>query len=891
MMIIAATERLARACRQEYDWQQQEKGLQTWATAPVKSLNGWLSELWEEGMYTASQEKFSCPLRSTEELIVWEDIMGSQSTYQPLDISATAELASTSWKLLCDWCLPLEGAQWKISEDSRAFQRWALEFRARCKQNGWFSVAEFPMQVADLIRSKHLDVPKEVELIGFLEPTPSQKHFFETLQKHGTQIHITPPLSRRDQVFRMQVTDSYREIRIVAEWARRILESDPEAENSSFQIGIVVPAIRRLRSQIERIFSEVFHPRSGLRPERDPKRLFNISLGLPVGDYPIIQSALQILTIDINKIPVEEAGQLLLSPFLPGYAEERVSRALLDVKLREHQEQHVSLSDISYFAGKKNARFFCPILVAQIHAWKLHFKDFSGKKLPSVWAESFSQLLQSGKHQQEEHDSETLKSIGWPGDVHTGSIEYQTCMVWEELLSELVELDRVSKQITRQKAVSLLRRMASNKIFQPESEPAPVQILGLLEASGLSFHYLWMLGMHDDAWPPPCEPAPFVPIRLQRQHGLWRSTPEGMLQNARMLGDRLLDSTPVVMISSPEREMDADRRISPLFADIDEVSMEELNLDSIQSFGELIQHTSSLEVLEDHHGLPCDETRYRGGTELFKLQAACPFKAFAELRLGAKASSLPVAGLDAFGRGRMLHHVLDEIWDRLGAQSELLSLSKEEEAALVRSVVRKQLENDMSFRRSLQSEQYMQVEQIRLERIVSEWLDLERQRQPFTVLNQEEKQRVTVGGMEIDIREDRVDVLEDGQKIILDYKTGECSPRSWDGDRPDDPQLPIYAVVENSPIAGLFFGSLKVGKVGFKGITNQEGIVPEVNPSHEDVSEKISQWNKTLHQLGQQFKAGYAAVSPKNSPTTCRYCNLSSFCRVGEGLQKIHSQK
>ncbi|MCY4158399.1 MAG: PD-(D/E)XK nuclease family protein [Bacteroidetes bacterium] len=890
MMVIAATERLARVRRQEYDWKQQEKGLHTWPSALVMTLDTWLSELWEEGIYSASQEKFLRPLRRAEELIIWEDIMSSHSKYRPLDISATAELASTSWKLLCDWRLPLVGAEWTMSEDSRAFQVWALEFRARCERNRWFSAVELPEQVSNLVYSRYLDVPDEVELIGFLEPTPAQKHFFETLQRHGTRIRETSLPSLKKQIFRLCATDSQREIRIAAEWARAILQSDPEAEDISFEIGVVVPGMRRLRSQIERIFSEVFHPRSGLHPERDPKRLFNISLGLSAAEYPIIHSALQILSIDVRKIPVEMAGQLLLSPFLPGFSEEHISRALLDVELRKRGEQYVTLSDISYFAREKNAPFYCPVLATLIHAWQISFENLNGKKLPSAWAESFSQLLQSGNRSKEESDSEILRSVGWPGDFHTGSIEYQTCGVWEELLSELVELDGVSGKVTRQRAVTLLNRMASNKIFQPESEPAPVQIMGPLEASGLSFNYLWMLGMHDDAWPAPCEPAPFVPILLQRRHGLWRSTPEGMLQNARMLGDRLLNSAPMVVISSPEREGDTDKRISPLFADIPEVSMEGLGIKVIQSLGELIQRSSSLDILEDHYGNPCKDIRYRGGTELFKLQAACPFRAFAELRLGATAPPLPTPGLDAFGRGRMVHRVLDEIWERLNTQSELLSMSREDEAVLVRTIVQELLEKEMSYRRALRNEQYMHVEQNRLERIILEWLDLERKRQPFTVSGREEQKRVIVGGMEIDIREDRVDILEDGQKIILDYKTGECKPSSWDGDRPDDPQLPIYAVAENSSVAGIFFGSLKVGRVEFKGITSKEGTIPGVNPSKRHLPDVIRQWNETLNQLGQEYKAGYAIVSPKDPSGTCKYCKLASFCRVGDSAKITQSR-
>ena len=886
-MVIAATDRLARTRRQEYDWKQEAKGLRTWPTAPVKTLNMWITELWEEAMYGDLQQRLPRPLRSAEEQVIWEEILRSDTRHRPLDIASTAELARTSWKLLCDWRLPLDGPEWNTSEDARAFREWALKFQTRCDRNGYVSVHELFKHVAELIHGGHLTVPDEIELAGFLDMSPSQKLFLETLQEHGTRIREALPPERMKKIVRLQAVDPHMEIRAAAEWARRILENDPASAEPSFRIGIVVPGIRRLRSHFERVFSEVFHPRSWLRPDRDPKRLFHISLGIPASEYPVIQSALQILSLDMHNMPIEEVSRLILSPFLPGFDGERTARALLDIKLRERGEQYIALSSVSYLAKKKNAPFYSPALGSLLDAWQVQYADMKGQQRPGLWAESFSRLLQSGRQTMD--DTGTLASTGWPGYWPPGSIEYQTCAVWEELLSGLVELDGVCKKISRQRAVSILRRMASSKIFQPESEPAPVQIMGIPEAAGLSFDHLWMLGMHDDAWPPPCEPAPFVPIRLQRKKGLWRSTPEGMLEHARMLADQLLKSAPNVIVSHPEREGDADRRISPLFAHLPAISPEELGMTTHQGLGERIQRSSSLELLEDHQGPPFDDGRAGGGTEIFKLQAACPFRAFAQVRLGAASPSLPEPGLGAKHRGLLVHRILDKIWTRLETLSALQSMSAEEETHLVQSMVQEELDREMPYRHALRNERFQHAEQSRLERMIGEWLALERKRHPFTVLGQEERQRVTIGGIDIDIREDRVDVLEDGKTVILDYKTGECKPADWEGERPDDPQLPIYAAVTDRPIAGIFFGRLKAGKVGFAGVADREGLIPGIKPHREPLPEVVGRWRKVLHQLGQEFKSGCATVDPKDPVQTCKFCSLSTLCRVGSQAMNPHA--
>ncbi len=43
------------------------------------------------------------------------------------------------------------------------------------------------------------------------------------------------------------------------------------------------------------------------------------------------------------------------------------------------------------------------------------------------------------------------------------------------------------------------------------------------------------------------------------------------------------------------------------------------------------------------------------------------------------------------------------------------------------------------------------------------------------------------------LRLDRIDRLNDGTFLVIDYKSGDVSPKSWDLPRPDDVQLPLYA--------------------------------------------------------------------------------------------------
>ena len=102
-------------------------------------------------------------------------------------------------------------------------------------------------------------------------------------------------------------------------------------------------------------------------------------------------------------------------------------------------------------------------------SWSEARQRLQASQMPSDWAPALSRVLQA---------------IGWPGDRGLNSSEYQTLEVWNELLSELAGLDSVTGSIPLGTAVRMLRRLASSRQFQPESEPAPVQILGVFEGLG-----------------------------------------------------------------------------------------------------------------------------------------------------------------------------------------------------------------------------------------------------------------------------------------------------------------------------------------------------------------------------------------------------------------------
>jgi probable DNA repair protein len=497
--------------------------------------------------------------------------------------------------------------------------------------------------------------------------------------------------------------------------------------------------------------------------------------------------------------------------------------------------------------------------------------------MPSDWSPAFSEFLQA---------------VGWPGDRGIDSLEYQTLEVWRELLSELARLDRVLGRIAPGIAVGLLRRLSSARQFQPESEPAPVQILGVLESSGLRFDRLWIMGMHDNAWPAARVPDPFLPFRLQHRFSLPRSSPDRELEFARALTARLLSSAPTVVVSYPMREGDSDLRVSPLLTALPKVTETGLGLPASAGYPEQLLHSSRMETIQDHSAPPCGTVQFRAGTSLFKLQAACPFRAFAELRLAAHVPDQPEPGLNALDRGHLVHRILEHVWEKLRSHQGLVSMSEEGLTDLVRSEAEAEIRKFSRRRRILRNARFAAIERVRIEHIIGQWLLLEKERQPFTMLEQETGRRVTLGGLQLNIRADRVDRLKTGELVILDYKTGDCSPSDWDGSRPDEPQLPIYAVTADSPVAGVLFGRLKSGKLGFRGLASSDGMVPGVKAPDDQpaLEETIEEWREVLDRLGREFRAGNAIVDPKQPRQTCRHCALPALCRIGQASAEVEEK-
>jgi len=415
-------------------------------------------------------------------------------------------------------------------------------------------------------------------------------------------------------------------------------------------------------------------------------------------------------------------------------------------------------------------------------------------------------------------------------------------------------------------------------------------VLGMLEAGGLQFDCLWVMGLHDGTWPAPPRPNPFIPLPLQRDAGLPHSSEERELHVSQAVTRRMLTSAVEVIVSFPQRSGDEELRPSPLITDLSIVDPAALRLWPAPTWRDEVHDRARLTTLEEDPAPPLENEEVSGGSAVFKLQAACPFRAFAELRLGARALRQADIGLDAMARGSLVHRVLEKVWHVLNSHEQLVAMDSTELGAMLDTSVGEAIDEIAGRYPQTFTRRFRQMEAERLCRQVLEWLELEKQRVPFRVVEKERKHEATAGGVRVQLKIDRIDELADSRRLVIDYKTGEVKPGQWFGGRPDEPQLPLYSMAVGGEIAGVLFAQVKAGGMAFNGVAEDEGLVPGVK-SYERLtqtcearswSEVLRDWRATMESLGKAFRKGEASVDPKQYPATCTYCELKPLCRINE---------
>jgi RecB family exonuclease len=240
-----------------------------------------------------------------------------------------------------------------------------------------------------------------------------------------------------------------------------------------------------------------------------------------------------------------------------------------------------------------------------------------------------------------------------------------------------------------------------------------------------------------------------------------------------------------------------------------------------------------------------------------------------------------------------MHAALAHVWQELGDKAHLDALTIAKRDALLAQAADAAIADVRKRRPDAMGGRFGAIERARLVTHLRSWLALEAQRSDFTVVATEAKTALTFGGVAVQARLDRMDRLASGGHAVIDYKTGDAKVAAWLDERPDEPQLPMYAMGAAVRVDAVVFARVKPGAFRFNGLARAEHLIPQVSTVEKTRATKeryrnwddlTARWQVALEKIGTAYARGDANVDPRDGPKTCELCDQQTFCRVSERL-------
>jgi ATP-dependent helicase/nuclease subunit B len=872
--VVTPNKRLARTLIATYDNAQRSAGCRAWPAARALPWSAWLEQLWNDVLAHDALPSITRLLRAPQTRWRWRQIIAADNAALS-DVRGAAALAAEAWAITKAW--GSGGESWRGwrndalgGDDCAAHAGWAERFHASL---GHMHAVDDASLADALVRAsvsvdawRHLDVV----LAGFIEPTPQHDRLIAALRERGARIARCDTIAERPTQLAQTSAGSPRDEMLSAlAWARNEALADPATT-----IGIAVEDLGSRRAEVIALAEDVLCPALQLPGHQGETRPYNVSLGSSLASAPLVATALGWIELSIRALPLAQVVVLVRSPYLPDATTQWPRRASLERTWLDLGRREIGYGDVTHALDGVDRAFGERLRRASAT------HRLPNEASPKAWIDLWRGWL---------------SAIGWPGDRPLSSAEQQTRNAFDELLVNFSAMSVVDERMRMFDALSALRDLADDTVFQPESSPVPIQIVGLLEAAGLPFDRLWIAGLAGDRWPRAPQPHPLLPLAWQRDHDAPRSSAARELRFARKVTTLLLRGAQRVVVSHA-RSVDDDepRRASQLIA--------ELKLPALALSGSAIRNPSyasqihaslpALEAIADLRVQPLAEgASVRGGAHAIEAQANCPFQAVGLHRFDVDRWPRPKVGLTLIERGMLVHAALASFWNDVGDSATLEALDDSALTARIATAAE-------FARRTLREERWRWVPQViaageasRIAALLHQWTDAyERRRPPFTVEATEARAEVTLAGVSFRLRLDRVDRVSDGAAII-DYKTGlTLAPKAWFDPRPRSPQLGLYALARRqaaplSPIRAVAYAQLQPGALKLNGIAadvvSWPALIHVENTKAGSWPALEAWWEAQLGALAGELRAGVADVAPRDGPKTCRICGLGPLCRVG----------
>lgn len=704
---------------------------------------------------------------------------------------------------------------------SELFSTWIDAYKNTKSTLGLVDLHDLP----SLIIKANVSITKP-HIYGFKALTPQQQLLFDTIGYQQINAVNTHNISA------LTFDTSTNEILKAAQWAKAHFDNNPDKS-----VVIVSPQLNDIQHQLSSIFDQVF---DDFLTEIGQKS-YNISLGLRLNQYPLIQDLLSILTLSTqlqrNKIQSTLFNQVVTCVYVSGYQQERSARSLLMNQILSLSTDEFSLDKIDEALSK------CPIL-------KTIIDNIKCEQLTNNTLESHLLAFNS-----------TLKTWGFATDRNLSSTEYQ---LFKKYLQTSLGLNRLSlyfDRVSTQSAIKQLNNLTTQVIFQAQASKTNIQILGALEAQSLYFDEAWVLGMTNQFLPERLNLTRFIAHDISVTHQIPHTDYELIATDAKNTLESLSSLASKVVFSYALTHLESEQLPSPLVE-----FGPAINTNYIQ---EILPIT--LESIVDTHTTHLEKPQVKSGVRILKDQMACAFKGFAH-RLNTSSFDAPHIGINRLEQGSIIHNALQYIYQEITSKEQLLALNTKELDSLIFNKI------NVALKR-YPSSGFKKIEKLRLSRLIHSFIEADKQREDFCVLATEQNITANIANLEFETRLDRLDQMNNGDQIIFDYKTGTTSIASWCGKAISEPQLPIYTLINN--VQGAAFIELASNRINFKGLSKDPDSLPKQSKYKgkcQDWDAQLKIWQHTLNTASLDFQNGIATVLPNKN--ACDYCEFDLLCRI-----------
>jgi len=852
-LVVTSSDRSARAFEAAHHSLRRGEGLSAWPMPAIADWKDFARSVWD-----AHFADGRLLMNAVQEQALWAGIIRDEkqlATTLDASIQRLAALAAEAHQLLCFYSphhlLPLARGGW--DRDAGRFSDWLTTFDHLCAKQNLLSANRMPRELIAKLQADR-SIRPSLLAAGFDRLLPVQREIFDAWGQWRIfgNDDKTPLLSFDT------FPDSRAELEACALWCNRRLAANPEC-----RLLVITQDIASRRGEIERAF---------LYFSRHVPN-FEFSLGIPLARIPAAHEARLLLRWLHGVVTEAELDWLISSRLTADPAEsaalESCMRVLRHKGLQRTQWTLTAFVDQAAVSARLPQSWVRRMIAAQ----RL-LRDLGGKpRNPIDWVESVPHLLQT---------------MRWPGELAEDSADYQAIRRWEQALDAVGSLGFDGRRIDWMNFLAALERTLSDTVFAPESLNAPIQIAGPAESAGLTADGIWFLGASESSWPAVGSMHPFLPPEIQRSTEMPHGSPLLDWKLSSAITERLIRSATEVHFSYARQVEGVEASPSRLIAKLPRSAR-----DSEPGMMPPQPGPPVAKVIADSSRVPFRRESAHGGARVITSQSQCPFKAFAVARLGAEGWSPAEAGLTPGQRGQILHAILHSVWsgppDGLRTLDDLLHL--EDRSAFVQGHIDRALQNALPASViERMPRKYLGLERIRLKQIVIEWLAYEAERIAFLVEGTEVDRTIPLAGLVLKLRIDRIDRLRDGSLLVIDYKTGEVSPKAWDLPRPEDVQVPLYAgfALDESP-GGLLYAKLRAWEWEFAGNVADArstllGSIPKGKPLAKDplTPKMMQEWKAAIEKLARDFVEGHAEADPRDYPTTCERCGLQAVCRIQE---------